>query len=482
MKALLFITILVTSMMASIASQNARLNKVSDLLTAKYAKESLSALSKPESIEGLIKSEFETQSEFISRKKQVEIQNIKYTQNVNKIMAQAQLKALSAVLPSLYGEIKLTSLHYLAEKKSFISTVSFSKMDIKDTISINVPSKEARAFKEGIKDIKILPVFDIEENKIYVKKIKFVQGDKKYFGEFTNVYFKVSQPTLSLKTNYLKIEQENSAKQEQYMLANALYENDLERDLKQAANANKDNKKWAFVVGIENYVFSEKISYAKRSAKLYADVLIKTQGVPKNHVTLLIDERATGNIIKNSLKSMLRKVKKGDTIYFYYNGHGIPVPSEKNEPYMLASDMSVEFVQDDKFFALKNIYKLLTDSKADNVVAVVDSCFSGATDGKVLLKGVAAARLVPKKIGFDAQKMSIITAGQKRQYSNGYDKKGHRLFSYFVMKDLIKGSSDMSTLYNQVYRQTKNTSYELYGDLRVQEPSIDGNKKLKLNE
>ena len=481
MKIILLIAIFVTSMLASIETQNKRLNTVSELLTQKYAKDALSTLVKPESSNTLTKSEFETKGEFITRREEAEIKNIQYKQDVNKIMATAQLKALSAVLPSIYGEIKLTNLHYLAEKKSFIATVSFSKIDIKDTISINIPSKEARTFKTNLKTVKALPVFDIEGNKVHVDGIKFLHNDKKYIGSFTNEYFKVSQPTLSISKNYIQIEQENSDKQEQYMLANKLFDNDLERALKKSPKVEQSSKKWAFVIGVEDYVFTEKITYAKRSAELYAKVLTKTQGVPRNHITLLLNERATGNIIKNSLKSMLRKVKAGDTIYFYYNGHGIPVPSEKNEPYMLASDMSVEFVQDDKFFALKNVYKMLTDSKADNVVAVVDSCFTGATDGKVLLKGVAAARLIPKKVGFNQEKMSIITAGQKRQYSNGYDKKGHRLFSYYVMKDLIGGKADMSALYNSVYNQTKNTSYELYGDLRVQEPSIDGNLKLELN-
>ncbi len=481
MKIILLIAIFVTSMLASIETQNKRLNTVSELLTQKYAKDALSTLVKPESSNTLTKSEFETKGEFITRREEAEIKNIQYKQDVNKIMATAQLKALSAVLPSIYGEIKLTNLHYLAEKKSFIATVSFSKIDIKDTISINIPSKEARTFKTNLKTVKALPVFDIEGNKVHVDGIKFLHNDKKYIGSFTNEYFKVSQPTLSISKNYIQIEQENSDKQEQYMLANKLFDNDLERALKKSPKVEQSSKKWAFVIGVEDYVFTEKITYAKRSAELYAKVLTKTQGVPRNHITLLLNERATGNIIKNSLKSMLRKVKEGDTIYFYYNGHGIPVPSEKNEPYMLASDMSVEFVQDDKFFALKNVYKMLTDSKADNVVAVVDSCFTGATDGKVLLKGVAAARLIPKKVGFNQEKMSIITAGQKRQYSNGYDKKGHRLFSYYVMKDLIGGKADMSALYNSVYNQTKNTSFELYGDLRVQEPSIDGNLKLELN-
>jgi hypothetical protein len=177
---------------------------------------------------------------------------------------------------------------------------------------------------------------------------------------------------------------------------------------------------------------------------------------------------------------MLRRVAKGDKIYFYYNGHGIPVPNLKNEPFMLASDSYVDFISDEKFFSLKNIYTMLSNSKASRVVAFVDSCFSGATDAKTIIKGVAATRLIPKKITFDKHKMVVITAGKDRQFSNGYDKTGYRLFSYFLMKNILKGDKTIKKLYSDTKTETYKTSVREFGDLRVQTPTINGNYNLGL--
>ena len=211
----------------------------------------------------------------------------------------------------------------------------------------------------------------------------------------------------------------------------------------------------------------------------FKKVAQKTLGIKDRNTYMLLDNDATSGRIKNKLRLMLSEVKKGDTIYFYYNGHGVPDPENNSEPYMLPSDMIPDFITAEKEFALKNIYKQLSDSSASYVVGFVDSCFSGATDGESIIKGVAASRLAPKKVTFNEEKMVIITAGQKKQYSNMYKEKGHRMFSYYVMKSLIAGKRDINSLYKEVSYKVSEQSNEL-GALKKQEPTIDGNKKIRL--
>jgi hypothetical protein len=96
-----------------------------------------------------------------------------------------------------------------------------------------------------------------------------------------------------------------------------------------------------------------------------------------------------------------------------------------------------------------------------------------------VIKGVAASRLVPKKVSFDKSKMVVLTAGKDKQYSNMYEEKGHRLFSYFLMKSLLKGKTNIDDIYKEVYTNVKDESYKM-GDMKIQEPTIEGNKKLQL--
>jgi uncharacterized caspase-like protein len=176
---------------------------------------------------------------------------------------------------------------------------------------------------------------------------------------------------------------------------------------------------------------------------------------------------------------MLAHVKVGDTIYFYYSGHGVPVASQHNAPYLLAQDMSPEYVVDDAQFKLQNIYKSLSASKASKVIAIVDSCFSGGTDNQALFKGVAASRLAPKKVTFNKNKMLVISAGSGTQYSNKYDEKSNRLFTYYVMRGLIKNNTDAQRLYDYVKSNVQEKSYEM-GASYEQVPVYDGNIGLEL--
>jgi uncharacterized caspase-like protein len=247
-----------------------------------------------------------------------------------------------------------------------------------------------------------------------------------------------------------------------------------------APKAKKDKHKWLFAVGIEQYQFTDNISYAKRSADMFVKVAQKSLGVPKENSYVMIDSEATQARIKTNFKKLMRRVAKGDTIYFYYNGHGIPVVTKNSEPFMLGSDSEPDYIQDEEFFSLQNIYSKLSTSKAGKVVAVVDSCFSGVTDGKAVLKGVAATRVKAKKVSFDNSKMVVLTAGKGHQYSNGYDKTAHRLFSYFIMKSILEGNKDIKSVYSKTKNDTYETSLKEYGDLRVQEPTIEGNMELSL--
>jgi TPR repeat protein len=260
--------------------------------------------------------------------------------------------------------------------------------------------------------------------------------------------------------------------------SSTLSNDDIKDKLNHLKLVKVNTKNWLFVIAIENYTYTDNIKFSNNSAESFLKVTQKTLGISKRNTYNLIGTKSTSGAIKDNLSLMLKNIKKGDTIYFYYSGHGIPILPD-NEPYILPKDKIPEMIGNDKFFKLSNIYKLLSDSKATKIVAFVDSCFSGATDGKSIIKGVASGRLIPKKVTFDKSKMVVLTAGKDKQYSNMYKEKGHRLFSYFIMKSLLKGKTDINDIYREVYTNVKDESYKM-GDMKIQEPTIDGNLKLKL--
>lgn len=437
--------------------------------------------------------------EEITKRYLAEVEMVKAEQKYKKTQIQSKIKqwqknAFNVVM----GGFEFQKRSYDAETQTMYLTMKAKMADYSKKVAIKVPLSIARSFSENIKNVKANPVFDFKNNQIVLNRIEANYDGNTMLATLNSKDFKPENITVAIKDKKVKFD---SASQMRLSLQNpnlkdtyqvealaykdgkeikgVKFDDDIPSLLAKIKQTKVDSKKWLFVVGIENYAETDNIKYSKRSAEAFKKVAKKTLGISERHCYTLIDSKATGTAIKNRLRLLLSEVKKGDTIYFYYNGHGIPDPKNSGEPYMLPSDGIADFIVSEKEFALKNIYKQLSDSKASKVVAFVDSCFSGATDGVSIIKGVAGSRLAPKKVVFNKSKMAVITAGQKKQYSNMFAKKGHRLFSYFVMKSLLDGKKDINLLYKEVSYKVSNKSNE-FGVLKKQEPTIDGNLKIRL--
>ena len=241
----------------------------------------------------------------------------------------------------------------------------------------------------------------------------------------------------------------------------------------------KDASKWLVVIGIEHYRYSDAIAYANNSAKAFYKVFQKRYGVLDANTFLLLDDEASAGRILDTLKELRRYVKSGDTIYFYYNGHGVANPKEDNRAYILPSDAMVEYISEQKSFALENIYKALLQTQAKKVFAFVDTCFSGAVDNRSIYKGVASARIVAKEASVSTKRLSVITAGRGREFSNKYEEMGHRLMSYYLLEAILEGKQNIFTIYRRLYKGVFETSRQM-GPVYTQQPQLYGNKEATL--
>jgi len=396
------------------------------------------------------------------------------------------------------GGFKLQKRGYDVETSTMYLTMRAKRANYRKKISIKITPQNAKNFSQNIENVKLNPIFDFSNNQIVLKSIDTNYSQKKYIATLNNDDFKPEEIRVSIKdkkinfnsSKQMKLSLQNPNLKDRYQIEALAYkdskeikgvtfDDDIPTLLSKMKQTKIDNKKWLFIIGIEHYNETDNILYAKRSAETFKKVVQKSLGISERHSYTLIDNKATGTAIKNRIKLLLSEVKRGDTIYFYYNGHGIPDPKKGGEPYMLPSDGIPDFIVEENVFALKNIYKELSDSRASKIVAFIDSCFSGATDGVSVIKGVAGSRLAPKKIQFNRRKMVVLTAGQKKQYSNMYKEKGHRLFSYFVMKSLLDGKKDINILFKEVSYKVTNTS-NMFGILKKQEPTIMGNINIEL--
>ncbi len=262
------------------------------------------------------------------------------------------------------------------------------------------------------------------------------------------------------------------------------FDDDLGSIIRQIAKVPQDNSKWALVIGAETYRNTDNILYARRSAEVFAQAIQASQGIPKGHVYTIYDEEATSGNLKTQIQTLLEKgISQGDTVYFYYNGHGIPAANQGNAPYLLPTDMSPDFVTNEPFFQMQNILEQFQNSKAGKVLVFMDSCFTGKVDGLSVFKNVAAASLAPRKVNLSEQgKVAVIAAGTNTQYSNAYSEKGHRLFTYYLVRAIASPDAPIRST-NQLHIAVKkevSAVSRLMGPLKYQDPTIQGNGDLSL--
>ncbi|MDV5168052.1 caspase family protein [Photobacterium rosenbergii] len=461
----------------------------------------------------IVKDQFETKAQFEERveklrlQRQQEIAAIqqKYRQQVEA--RNAKIRALQSNIDlrkenlddkksqlvarafrDVMGQPVVTTKSYDAENQQMHLLFKASNQNYQRDIVLNVPLEQAREVYNNIDQLDLALTYNYDQQQLELINISGSYQDNEFVGDVAKSQYKpealsvvleskadVSVPGLEMQNPNLIDSFEVDSR---LSVADNTAADELKSLLANVTAAEADSSSWFFNLSIEDYANSDQVAYARNSGEIMSDVAAKVLGVPERHIYELIDRDATSGAIKDKLRLMLDNVAEGDTVYFYYSGHGIPAIPD-NDPYILPQDKIPDYVTDDPFFKLDNVYKTLSSSKAGKIVVMVDSCFSGATDGVSVIKGVAASRLAPKKVSIDPERMVVITAGRDKEYSNMYQEKGHRLFSYYLMKSMIEGNRNIDTLYQQVYDQVKSASFEM-GDLKRQHPTITGNQTISL--
>ncbi len=258
------------------------------------------------------------------------------------------------------------------------------------------------------------------------------------------------------------------------------YQDDLPELLKQAPEVPTSQDRYLFAVGIEEYSAAPNVPFADRSTKFFRRVAHKRLGIPNDssHMLIMTNTGATAGSLQGRLATLLNRLDNNDELYFYYAGHGVPARQGKGA-YLLPQDAVQGYYQYETF-RLANLYQQLANSRAGRVIAFVDACFSGqAGKEKMVFEGVApAGRMVSNANVKQAvpENMTVITAGTSSQFSNSYKRRGYRLFSYFVMKGLLKGKSG-KTLTKYVKSKVNEVSRNK-GPNYNQTPQVYGNKNI----
>jgi len=208
-------------------------------------------------------------------------------------------------------------------------------------------------------------------------------------------------------------------------------------------------KIWAIVIGINRYQNTRKLKYAVNDARAFRNYIKEHIGIPEENIFFLTNQRATKAEIQSLLGTKIkRKASKEDTVIIFYAGHGAVETDPLNpdgdgfEKYLLPYDANLDDLYSTAI-AMGEINKIFHRIRAERLIFIADTCYSGASGGRTMLASKTRATLSEKffeRISKGKGRV-IISACSANEISKEDDSLEHGVFTYYLLKGL-KGGAD----------------------------------------
>jgi hypothetical protein len=234
---------------------------------------------------------------------------------------------------------------------------------------------------------------------------------------------------------------------------------------------------WAVVIGINNYPHIRPLKYAVNDAELFYDYLIQYNHIPKENVTLLLNQEATLIQLRSTLGTHLKnKAGKEDMVIIFFAGHGaterdlMSPDGDGLEKYLLPYDV----VPGDLYataLPMREISHIFKRIQSERLVFFADCCYSGASGGRTIgLSGTRAniSEAFLERIASGKGRV-IITASEANEVSTEKNEIQHGVFTYFLVEGL-KGKADIN-------RDGLVTVDEVYDYISKQVPQATGQEQ-----
>jgi hypothetical protein len=234
---------------------------------------------------------------------------------------------------------------------------------------------------------------------------------------------------------------------------------------------------WAVVIGVNDYPHLRKLRYAVDDAKAFYEHLVHYNKIPAENVTLLLDQEADLTKLRSTLGTHLKnKAGKEDMVILYFAGHGatekdvLSPDGDGLEKYLLPYNADPQDLYATAV-PMEEISRIFNRIRAERLVFIADSCYSGASGGRTIsLTGVRAniSDAFLDRISRGKGRI-ILTASGANEVSCENDKLKHGIFTYFLLEGL-RGKADAD-------QDSVVTVDEAYGYLSKHVPQATGQEQ-----
>jgi hypothetical protein len=214
--------------------------------------------------------------------------------------------------------------------------------------------------------------------------------------------------------------------------------------------AKKREEVWSVVVGISKYKNIPSLKYAANDAREFYRYLTEVNGVPKDHIWLLLDEEATLDNLKSILGTQLRRqAGKDDMVIIYLAGHGATERDAASpdgdglEKYILPSNANPKDLYASAM-PMSEIARIFNRISSERLVFISDTCYSGASGGRTIPVIGTRANVSGAFLDRISQGKGrvILTASDANEVSMEKDELRHGVFTYYLL-EALRGQGDI---------------------------------------
>lgn len=192
----------------------------------------------------------------------------------------------------------------------------------------------------------------------------------------------------------------------------------------------------AVIVGVTRYAHVAEVAGASANATDWYSYLVKTRGIPLDHVTLLLDEDATVEEMRFAASEAARQVKKKGTVWFVFVGHGAPARDGKDGLLVGFDAQQKARSIEARSLRRSELLATLEGSKARKVQVLLDACFSGKTaSGRQLVAGLQPLVVESSATSADPR-TTLLTAAGSNEYAGPLPGADRPAFSYLALGGL----------------------------------------------
>ena len=338
-------------------------------------------------------------------------------------------------------------------------------------LTVHIPNKDAEEFKTSFSKVICTPKFTIENDGLGLAEYHFTMQNGATYVYRNDEALKYA--IAKVDYNFDSIELDNGGKQGFSTTALTLGTSDVDVQIPVATT--KQENTFAVIIANEKYDFEKNVEFAYNDGVIFKEYCTKALGIPSTNVHFV------PNATLNQMRQQFNWIKKtaedfnGEARFIiYYAGHGVPDDATK-EAYLLPTDADGTDLEG--AYKLSKLYSMLGEIPAQDVLVLMDACFSGSQrSGETLAsaRGIAIKPQIEKPKG----SMVVYSAVTDKETAYPYREKVHGLFTYYLLKKIkeTKGKLDLGTLSDYVTSEVSKKSIVV--NKKSQHPTIQASADL----